>query len=239
MSSSSSGGGSGDALGAAPNWDLRLRNLQIDKLTLLRTHSSALERLNRVAKISRSAPTDLPPVREYRPKLIDLETQLKLLETTYGPDAPQVVDVRNSLELLKSNFATELGKFVKSVNIGAIDAVDPSGDAKSYVQLQALDAEIDSVRKLAKKSPAETIKLTRLIRSLMIETEVLKQLVAQSRLAQLQVKRNPNQWTVLDTPWCDNKPSNKKYLRNTAVGMLVGLLTGLTIGYRRGWKPPI
>jgi len=58
------------------------------------------------------------------------------------------------------------------------------------------------------------------------ETAIVAQLSEQTTIARIQADRDPNRWTLLDPPRIDERPVNKKFSRNGALGAIVGLIAG-------------
>ncbi len=222
------------------SWAQQLKQAQV-KLdgvnAVLNKQRATAERAN---KESPYVPSDLPPAAKYRPQLVEAEYDLALKEKTLGPDDPTVIDAKNRINLLRAKLKSEMSAYLKAVRMGVVEPgssrtmlpTDTGTETANMTLKVGLEAQIEALRQLADKSPVESDTLTRLTLEVTIQTAIVEQLSEQATIAKIQADRDPNRWTLLDPPRIDEKPVNKKFSRNGALGAIVGLIAGLWLSSR-------
>lgn len=172
-------------------------------------------------------PSNLPPVKKWRDRLVELEYALKLKELSFAAESPEVVHLRESVNETRSKMEKEIAAYSGAIRSGAID---PTASEESMAGLVTerfgLEAQLAAVRKLASLAPKESITLAQLTRELATQSTILQQVQAQFELAKLQEMRNPNRWQVLDEPEVDEEPVNKSLFKAGAIFGLLGMVLG-------------
>ncbi len=214
-------------------WQDLQRQLEID----LGRVSSSIATANR--SIMRSAnstqlPSNIPPVRKWRERLVDLEYQLKLKELEYAPESPEVRQLKEAVETTRNEMEKEVSAYAKSVRSGVIDPTSPEASLPAMITQKAgLEAQLAAVRRLAQQAPSESIELARLTRDLQTQSMILQQLQAQYKLAEVQAAREPNRWQILDDAEVEDRPVNKSYTKNGILSLMLGLFFGVISGLVR------
>jgi uncharacterized protein involved in exopolysaccharide biosynthesis len=216
----------------AGNWMVSLRQLEIERTRISTAIKTAQARTNSLA--IKDLPSDLPPVRRWRQRLAEMEYELRMVEQVQPETSPEVTKLKERIELTKGQFGKELRNYVRAINAGAIDPTSPESAASSIILLTVVEAQIGAVKRLAKLAPAESVKLSRLMREVSLNSIILQQLQSQYQLALLQKARDPNRWEVLDTPEVADKPVNKSYSKNGAMGALLGIFLGCLLAALKG-----
>lgn len=230
-----------EVLALPGTWDLQLRQAEIQLDGINGRIESAQSRTRQLAATSADLPSDLPPAKRWRSVLSDLEYQLRVKEITLAPTAPEIVSLKKQIGVTRAHLKTEIAAYVKAVGNGNIDPTgDSTSEAQSGVGSQpakaslpslltervGVEAQIAALDKLAKLAPDESVQLSRLLRDVATQGAILQQLEAEEQVAQIQAKRNPNHWEVLDTPRIEDKAVNKSFSKNLTVALVLGLILG-------------
>lgn len=172
-------------------------------------------------------PSNLPPVKKWRDRLVELEYELKLKELTFAPESPEVFQLQETVKETRAKMEKEIAAYSSAITSGAIDpTAGESSLAGLVTERFGLEAQLSAVKRLAALAPGESITLSQLTRELATQSAILQQVQAQYELAKIQEMRNPNRWQVLDEPEIGEDPVNKSYSKT---GVIFGLL-GLAIG---------
>jgi uncharacterized protein involved in exopolysaccharide biosynthesis len=219
-------------------WQDMERQLEVG-ISKLNANIQAVRRQVAASGRSGEIPSNLPPVRKWRDKLVDLEYELKLKELTFGPDSPEIVQLKETVTETKKSLQQELRAYSGAIKSGALD---PTTSEDSIVGLVAerfgMEAQLAAVQRLAQLAPAESITLSRLTRELSTQSGILQQVQAQYELAKMQESRNPNRWHVLDEPEVDEDPVNKSMGKSGAMAAILGLVLGAMAALIRDSRSP-
>lgn len=223
-------------------WQARLLQAKIE----LASTRSSIKAASAVYRKSLNAqglsPSDIPPVQKLRPKLVDAEYQLNVLLKSLGPDAPEVRHLTTEIDNLKRELQSEVAAYVSSINKGLVDPTRSGSPDQMKMngmldRQVALEAEVEALTQLAKVAPTEQGTLAHLALEVTIQSELVKQATLQLEAAKLQSLRDPNKWSLLDPPWVDPNPTNKRFLPAAAIAILAGLLVSLLWAFNFGRKP--
>ncbi|CAN5395053.1 hypothetical protein BH11ARM2_BH11ARM2_10590 [soil metagenome] len=227
---------------APSEWQARLLQAKIE----LASTRSSIKAASAVYRKSLNAqglsPSDIPPVQKLRPKLVDAEYQLNVLLKSLGPDAPEVRHLTTEIDNLKRELQSEVAAYVSSINKGLVDPTRSGSPDQMKMngmldRQVALEAEVEALTQLAKVAPTEQGTLAHLALEVTIQSELVKQATLQLEAAKLQSLRDPNKWSLLDPPWVDPNPTNKRFLPAAAIAILAGLLVSLLWAFNFGRKP--
>lgn len=225
-------------------WQARLLQARVELASTRSSLQAASSVYRKALGANGLSPSDIPPVQKLRPRLIDAEYQLNILSASYGPDAPEVRHLKTEIETLKNELQAEVTAYVSSIKNGLIDptSVSSADQSKTNGMLErevALEAEIDALTRLAKVAPSEQGRLAHLALQVSIQSDLVKQATLQLEATKLQSLRDPNKWSLLDQPWVDPKPTNKKFLQVSAAAFLAGLFLACVWAFNFGRKPRI
>lgn len=221
--------GSGKESSVVPNagkWGEMLRSLELQLVSLDSSIKDAEHRMNLITTSLKDLPASIPPVEKWRGKLIEQEYEKKIKELTLAPEAPELKKLNEAIAVTKTQLSSELEKYAKAANNGMVDTAGLNRMPTYLTQRVALQAQIEAVSRLAKIAPAESIRLTQLMRDVTTQSAILQQLQAQYQLASLQSERDPNHWTVLDEPRVDDKAVNKSFSKNGILSLIAGCALG-------------
>lgn len=217
----------------------QLRQLELDRARVSESLKSAKSRVERAKGSRIELPSDIPTAKEWREKLASLEYDLRVLEISAGPRDPNVVKLREQIQITKQSLRNEVDNYVSAVRSGLVDPTLESGIqnlSKLSQTVAGLDAQISALRRLAAIAPSEAMQFQRLIG----EVAALQKLVEQARVqleqARTEAAADPNRWEVLDVPEVSEDPVNKDYAKNMAVGGVVSLVAGLALAFAKDSK---
>jgi uncharacterized protein involved in exopolysaccharide biosynthesis len=179
-------------------------------------------------------PTIIPSTKAFRDKLIDLEYQLHIAETTLGPMAPKVVALKEQIRVTKDTLNQEINRYLASVS----NNLDPT-IATLEAQKLTTTYQLQVVNELAVRAPTEAVELARLAREVVTLGTVSATLRGKWEEAKVAAKVDQVKWALLEPPYIEDLPTNKRYARNPFIGIVLGMLLGtgvLNFKARRGAK---
>jgi uncharacterized protein involved in exopolysaccharide biosynthesis len=216
------------------SWAQSLIQLQMEQERIDRTLSASKARVQALAKMSSDVPSELPPIKRLRPKLLDISYELELKRRTLGPQAPEVTRLEAQLRVTQKALTTELQAYMTGVNTNLIDPSTPEGQIPALLTSRTVnDAQISVLRRLAQAAPTESMQLNRLYSQINLQAGIVQTLTTQYLTASLQAQRDPNRWVILDEPWVDDRPVNKSFGRTALVGAFLGLFVGVALAVIR------
>lgn len=196
-----------------------LSDLQMQYGVIQNQLKVAREQAHIAASKSLDIPTALPASQLWRGKLVDLEYQLRVAQTKYGPEASAVQQLQEAIAETKKELQREIAAYLSSVNLN-VDANIAQLEAQRIV----LEWQLQFAKQLADKAPSEAMQAQRMITEVEMITEVLKDLRSQYETALARSEVEKVKWSVLEKPWVSDEPTNKKYVRNCLIGFLAGLM---------------
>lgn len=224
-------------LAGASRWSDLQRQLEVDVRRINGRIQAIQKQVAQATGNSSLLPSNLPPVRKWRDRLVELEYELKIKEISFAPASPEILQLREAVSETKANLQKEISAYTGAIKTGALD---PSAGTESIAGLVTerfgIEAQLEAVRRLAKLAPAESISLSRLTRELTTQSGILQQIQAQYELAKIQEMRNPNRWQILDEPTVNEDPVNKSFAKNGLISMFLGLVLGMILALIRDTK---
>ncbi len=166
-------------------------------------------------------PTLIPSTKPYRDKLISLEYDLQVAETTLGPMAPKVVALKRTIEVTRETLNQEIRSYLKSVAVN----LDPTIATLAANRL-TIKYQLDVVNDLAARAPDEALILARLSREVVILGTISTALRSKYEQAKVAAKVDQVRWAVLEDPFIEDLPTNKHVARNPFMGGFLGLVFG-------------
>jgi len=227
---------------APSEWQARLLQARVDLASTRSSIKAASAVYQRALHSQGLSPSDIPPVEKLRPRLVDAEYQLNVLTKSLGPEAPEVRHLQTEIANLKDELQSEVSAYVTSISRGLVDPTGSSASGQSKVNGMlehevSLEAEVEALSQLAKVAPAEHGMLAHLALQVSISSDLVKQATLQLEAAKLQSLRDPNKWSLLDPPWIEPRPVNKRYLQVSSVAILAGLLIACIWVFNFGRNP--
>lgn len=197
---------------------------------ILRTKRQELTRVERqiadykakVAEVSSPQAAEIPsfsPANKWRDRLVELQYSLRIEEISKGPQAPSVVALRKQIEVTQNQLANETKAYLKSVN----SEIDPKL-SELEAQRSILVGMMPIFEAEAATSPTVALNLQRLSRELQIQREVLSDLRKDYERAVIDADVERIGFTVLDKPFVEDEPVNKRMLRTPATFAALGVI---------------
>lgn len=204
-----------------------------DQLNALRFEyeqlTAQLEDIDRRTSASaRLLPDDLPPVMKWAEELTRMEAELTAKRATLAPGSTELRQMEQQYADAQQSLKRDVDNYLESIRERVAEST-----ADIETQRVGIEEKISSLEVLAEVAPSEMTAYARLRR----DTEILNSIVQQVRLeleqARLDRTNDPNRWEVLDEPYLEPKPINKRYGRNGAVALLLGVVLGAVIAGRQ------
>ena len=211
---------------AAKQLDLQLEDMD-KRIDLARSATTG------AAKQGMALPTGIPGIEPLRDQLVQEEVQLKIAETTEGPDNPDIVARKKSIEVADQAIASEIKKFIQSVKGNANKDI-----ADLIAQRTLLKFEDDKANALAKIAPTEGLGLLNKVNEATIAATVLAGIRQQYEISRVSAETEKVRWSILDPTHLEEygEPTNKHYGRSAFGGVALGLFVGLGFGAIRRRK---
>jgi uncharacterized protein involved in exopolysaccharide biosynthesis len=169
-------------------------------------------------------PTMIPNTKPFRDKLIQLQYNLDVAQTTLGPLAPKVVALKREIDVTRQTLNEEISRYLQSVDVN-LDANIATLEATRLTTKYQLDIASE----LAESAPREAVELARLAREVVILGDVSTNLRSKWEEAKIAADVDQVKWSVLEGPFIEDVPTNKHFVRNTAIGAIIGFLIGSVI----------
>jgi hypothetical protein len=214
--------------------------MQLD--SAMKSLETVHEHLMNIRNDKGEKPTGVTGIDSLRAQVLMLQQKFDLVLHAEGQGMPDVELLRRQLTSTKKMFATELEKYAKAL---------PQGLDQLWLSLQlqvdSLNVMIEDAAKLLKVLPRETITDTKALRDQKILENTLIELKSQEQEAEAKTLAPDKDWVILDTahllPLGKNKPINKNYILNAAIGFLLGafvkfVVFRLKVGKARGTPAP-
>ena len=117
----------------------------------------------------------------------------------------------------------QLNKELSSVLKGLDERVDPSV-SDLYTRKQVLEAQIAMLSSQQKIVSEETKTFANLLREVTVLTTVTSTVREQYEKSRTEAEVDKIKWSVLDAPFTEEKPVNKSYVKNGAIGLFISVL---------------
>ena len=166
----------------------------------------------------------IPNTKPFRYKLIQLQYNLDVAQTTLGPLAPKVVALKREIDVTRQTLNEEISRYLQSVDVN-LDANIATLEATRLTTKYQLDIASE----LAESAPREAVELARLAREVVILGDVSTNLRSKWEEAKIAADVDQVKWSVLEGPFIEDVPTNKHFVRNTAIGAIIGFLIGSVI----------
>lgn len=202
----------------------------------LATTEASLKQARSYANSSAAAPelpTEIPTVARFREKLVELEYQYNLQAAELGEKAPAIRKLKSDIELTRTALRKEIDLYLQSVDRN----VDPNL-ARLEAQKTVLTSQLQAVTRLAASAPGEAVELGRRSREVLTLSELVTELRKQYETARVAAEVSKVRWNVLEKPFIEDKPLNKRWARQPVLGFVFGVVLStlgiMFFGWRRG-----
>lgn len=173
-------------------------------------------------------PSTVPSINALRTKLNALELELRNLQIQLGDEAADVIYTRRQIENTRVALRQETARYLRSVQSN----VDPRL-AELEARRIVLEDQVARLRPIVAAAPREAVEFARLVSEAEGAAQVLQTLREGYERARTEAEVDKVRWSVLDQPYLEDKPNNKNYARNGAVGAIVGIFIGSVWAVRR------
>lgn len=216
--------------------EFRLRQTQ-QELGITRTMAHSIASKAQMIPIGGKSGDSRSKLDELRSKLLETELEQRTQEITGGSQAPAVVIARRKTDLQRKRLETEIAAYLRSVDMTVNSDVSDLAAREMLLKWEA-----ENLRLLMHAAPEELGKFQKMLREQSILTTVLAQVrteLEKARVDETISGTDPVRYVVLDAPGlADEDPVNKRWGRNSAIGLVVGLLIGCFMAIRRPFPRP-
>lgn len=181
-----------------------------------------------IAASDTSIPSAIPPAIAWQKKLTDVEYRLRVARTSMGEQNPEVVRLKRIEEQTKEQYKKDVQKYLTSVNKN----LDPTL-AELESKRMLLEYQTNQARALANVAPDEALKLGRQVAEVLTLRKVLEALRAQYEQAKIEAEVSKVRWNVLDPPYIERKPVNKRYRIPVLGAMGAAFVLSMIVGIVR------
>lgn len=203
------------------------------QLELAKVNKSIDAQLSAAKRVGQGAanglPTGLERESKWRDALLEASVAVDQARAKYQAGTPQLRAAEEKLESTRKNLIAEIGKYVTSVQDGA----DAEMSAL-FAQKLVVGWQLDRAEELAKIAPVEAGEYRRLLDQLRTESKARDELKFQTDTETIRNKVEAKIWQVLDDPYVEDEPVNKKFVMNIALGLILGGLLGAIVSNGSG-----
>ena len=157
------------------------------------------------------------------------EYELRVAETKFGPDSPEVLIQRRKLRETERQLTREMTDYLASVR----QSLDPEIAALESKR-QVLVWQRQTLSTLAKVAPDEALDLERRVREIQAEAEALARLKGQVDAARLDAEIDHATYVTLDPPQLRDRPVNKDLPVPVGIAFLLGFGLSALLSLRPG-----
>ncbi|MBS1726613.1 MAG: hypothetical protein JST51_07815 [Armatimonadetes bacterium] len=194
----------------------------------VKTQLKALRDQLETAAADTSVPSAIPPAVAWQKKLSEVEYRLRVARTTMAEENPEVVRLKRIEEQTKEQYQNDVKKYLTSVNKN-LDPTLATLESKRIL----LEYQTAQARELARVAPEEGLKLGREVTEVLTLRKVVTNLRAQYEQAKIEAEVSKVRWSVLDPPYIERKPVNKRYRIPVLAAMGVVFTISMIVGFAR------
>jgi uncharacterized protein involved in exopolysaccharide biosynthesis len=206
----------------------RLRDNEFDLQSTKQAIDVAKKQAALQGSSSSAVPTALTANQRWFRKLTDLQYELGVLDTRLGPQAPEVVAKQKEINVTKSQLQSQIAKELTSIN----EKLDPNMASLEAKRL-LLQYQHDLLLKMSNIAPKEAVDFQRLVREALAQADLYKDIRGRYETARIQAQVERAKWSVLAEPYILEGATNKTFVRNILLGVLLGLLATSLLLYRK------
>lgn len=201
------------------NLQAEVKQLEFELEVAKRRLDTAREAARKLGNSDYTLPTGDPIRDKYRNQIVELEYQLQIALTRFGPDAPEVQRARREVEVAKRQFRDEMALYINSIDLDV---------NKEIIQQEAgvavLEWQLEARRDQLAAAPEEAKSFSRKQRELEALIAAAGKIREEYAAVRLKGDVYPFAWTVLEQPSVQDGPVNKKYLTVGLLGFVIGLM---------------
>ena len=206
----------------------RLRDNEFDLQSTVQAIDVAKKQAALQGNSSNNVPTALTSNQRWFSKLTDLQYELGVLDTRLGPQAPEVIAKQKEIDVTKSQLQSQIAKELTSIN----EKLDPNMASLEAKRL-LLQYQHDLLLKMSNIAPKEAVDFQKLVREALAQADLYKDIRGRYETARIQAQVERAKWSVLAEPYILEGATNKTFVRNILLGVLLGLLGTSLFLYRK------
>jgi uncharacterized protein involved in exopolysaccharide biosynthesis len=169
-------------------------------------------------------PTGLPGLDDWRARVIDLQYQYEALRRNTGDQNPEVLRLKQQLDVANETLETEKNKYIQSVE-GSVD----KDIAQMEVERDQAQAAVDYLQKRVREVPKVSLQLKRLAEEAEVSQKVVDTLREKYEEAKVEAEVAQVKFAVLDPPYVEDLPVNHRPLRYAGLGAAVGAVVSVFV----------
>jgi uncharacterized protein involved in exopolysaccharide biosynthesis len=139
-----------------------------------------------------------------------------------------VVAKQKEINVTKSQLQSQIAKELTSIN----EKLDPNMASLEAKRL-LLQYQHDLLLKMSNIAPKEAVDFQRLVREALAQADLYKDIRGRYETARIQAQVERAKWSVLAEPYILEGATNKTFVRNILLGVLLGLLATSLLLYRK------
>lgn len=201
----------------AASYLAKAKELEMELQGVRREIAIARDRATRVAKSPNTISAAQPKIAEWRKTLRDLEYTLSLLQIKYGDAAPAVKEHKQKIEVTRKQLQNEISAYLMTVYQNTDDTL-----AELTAKELLLSFQLDLAKDFARVAPREAMSLQKLRTEFEVNEAAFKEITAKYEAARVEAEVEKVRWGVLEQPFIEPQPTNKKFVRNTGLGFFGG-----------------
>jgi len=164
-------------------------------------------------------PSGIPDRDRYRNQIVQLEYQLQVAKIKGGPRNPAVIALERELQLAKQNFQDQVRNYLKSIDSDTDETI-----ANLTGEELGLQWQYDYNKALREAAPEEALEYSRQLDKVNALEAARDGIRKQLEDAKLSSQVYKFVWTVLQQPFVETTPVNKKYGLIALLGFFASLV---------------
>lgn len=177
---------------------------------------------------AQAAQTERERLRE---QLAQKQVELNFAKVTGGSENPNVIRLSEEVKILEDALSASGREEASAVSENRTPEL-----ARMEVKRKSLEWKRDQLLKRANLAGDEAIALLKLLRTQQLARAGYETLYARYEQARTNAGVERVRWSVIDAPYLDTEPTNKRPARSGAVGFIIGALGAVALVARRSAK---
>ncbi len=202
---------------SAATYLVKAKELEVQLKGVQKQIAIARESATKIARSPNTMSAAQPKIGEWRKTLRDMEYTLGLLRIKFGEGAPAVKEQKERISVTRKQLQNEISSYLVTVDENTDDQL-----AQLTAQELLLSFQLDMAKEFARVAPREALDLQKLTFEFEKNKDTLKAIATQYEEAKVQAEVERVRWGVLEEPFIEPEPTNKKFVRNTGAAFMIG-----------------
>lgn len=201
-----------------------LEELQKQQYTLYDLNKQLADikaRASHVASHAGTLPTGLPGLDDWRSRAIDLQYQYEALRRNTGDQNPEVLRLKNQLDMANATLKSEQTKYIESIQ-GSVD----KDIAQLEIQRDQAQDSVDYLQRRVHEVPKISLKFKKLAEEAAVLEKVVATLREKYEEARVDAEVAQVKFAELDPPYIQDLPVNRRPFRYGGLGTISGFIFG-------------